>query len=139
MAHAESGILMPLRLVGYSVAAAIAFVAQSGARGEPLGRLFFSPEERAQLDAHRNTAKPIPAPGPVVSTLPPAKREPQSVLVPAPQAKRGDETPPRRQVMTGFVERSSGSNTVWMNNQAQHVEGGYGELDPLDVGKARHK
>lgn len=39
--------------------------------------------------------------------------------------------------MTGFVERSSGANTVWLNNEAQRIDGGYGELEARDVGKVQ--
>ena len=123
--------------------AIMVFALQSSARGEPLGRLFFSPAERAELDAYRKAPKvaaPLPPTAPpLVRAAPESKKAPQSVIVAAPRMDRRNEAQQRRQVLTGFVERSSGANTVWMNNQAEHLQGGYGELDPLDVGKARRK
>lgn len=126
----------------YSVTAALVFALDASAQTPPLERLFFSKPERAQLDASRNAPKPLPpAPQvtkPVVPVMP-VDKEPDSVILSAPREEKKTPSPPRRQVLTGFVERSSGTNTIWMNNQAQAIEGGYGELDPLDVGKARQK
>lgn len=127
-----------LKRFAYTVASMI-LIAQPSAQSEPLGRLFFSPDERSLLDARRSAPKTILAPIAPPAVVPPPKKQVQSVLVTGPKADKNQEAPQRRQVMTGFVERSSGANTVWTNNQAQHVEGGYGELDPLDVGKARRK
>lgn len=119
--------------------AIVVFALQSSAQGEPLGRLFFSAAERAELDAYRKAPKAAAPSPPLVRAAPESKKAPQSVVVAAPRMDRRNEAQQRRQVMTGFVERSSGANTVWMNNQAEHLQGGYGELDPLDVGKARRK
>jgi hypothetical protein len=107
-----------------------------------LRRLFFSADERAQMDAKRSAPKAIvPSPQPMTPpapVVPDVKDQPRSTIVAAPPVKK-KKAPQRTQVMTGFVERSSGTNTVWINNQAQALEGGYGELDALDVGKARRK
>jgi hypothetical protein len=125
------------------VALVLVLVAYSSAQCAPLGRLFFSAGERAKLDAIRNAPKAVvPTPQvtqPAAPIVPDSNKKPRSVMVAAPRVEKKDRAPQRRQVMTGFVERSSGANTVWMNNQAQHMQGGYGELDPLDVGKARRK
>jgi hypothetical protein len=65
------------------------FAAQAA---EPLGRLFFTPEQRAQLDTLR-TRKVV-----------------------AVQTK--DEPPPEIVSYSGIVRRSDGKTTVWVNNQA---------------------
>ena len=59
---------------------------------EPLGRLFFTPEQRAQLDTLR-TKK-----------------------VAASQVK--DEPVPENITYSGIVQRSDGKSTVWVNNKA---------------------
>lgn len=59
---------------------------------EPLGRLFFTPEQRAQLDTLR-TRKVV-----------------------AVQTK--DEPPPEIVTYSGIIRRSDGKTTVWVNNQA---------------------
>lgn len=74
-----------------------ASLAQAPGR-QQLGRLFSSPEQRAQLDAQRNG--PPPAPPPAVA--PPAPPPPQ---------------PPVE--LNGLVERSSGRSTVWLNQTPQ--------------------
>jgi hypothetical protein len=133
---------MPRRYQCRYVLLALVLVVHSSAQCAPLGRLFFSAGERAKLDALRNAAKavvPSPQPAmPVAPVVPDTGNKPRGVIVAAPRGNK-PKAPPRVQVMTGFVERSGGSNTVWINNQAQPLEGGYGELDPLDVGKARRK
>lgn len=58
----------------------------------PLGRLFFTPEQRAQLDTLR-TKKVV-----------------------ASQAK--EEPPPEVVTYNGIIRRSDGKTTVWVNNQA---------------------
>ncbi|HEX8610512.1 MAG TPA: hypothetical protein VF800_04425 [Telluria sp.] len=61
-----------------------------------IGRLFTTPAERQQLDIARGLVAPPPPP-PVL------------------------EAPPAPQPLTvnGFVRRSSGKSTVWVNNEAQ--------------------
>lgn len=65
-----------------------------------LGRLFSSPEERAQLDASRSgtppagTAQAPPAPPPPPQPAPPLE-------------------------LNGLVQRSSGRSTVWLNQTPQ--------------------
>jgi hypothetical protein len=67
------------------------------AADEPLGRLFFTPEQRAALDAGRRIAT--------------TKKSPSAAK---PAAPRG----PREIELNGIVVRSDGSQTVWINNQA---------------------
>ena len=71
------------------------------ARAQPplLGRLFLSPEQRAQLDTQRYGAPP---PDPALAPPPP----------PPPPA------PPVE--LNGVVQRSSGRSTVWLNQEAQN-------------------
>jgi hypothetical protein len=66
-----------------------------------LGRLFFTPAERAQLDEMRR--RPAPAPQAPVAA---AKPEP-----PAPPP------PPKYVTLNGVVRRSDGVNTVWLNDK----------------------
>lgn len=65
-----------------------------------LGRLFSSPEERAQLDASRSGTPPAGA-----AQAPPA---------PPPPPPPG---PPME--LNGLVQRSSGRSTVWLNQAPQ--------------------
>jgi len=64
----------------------------AGAADAPLGRLFFTPEQRAQLDMLR-TKKVV-----------------------ASQAK--EEPAPEVVIYNGIIRRSDGKTTVWVNNQA---------------------
>lgn len=74
---------------------ALLFVACAAFAAEPLGRLFYTPAERAQLDTLRSQKNTAP---PVVEQAP----------VPVPE------------VITygGIVRRSDGRTTVWINNNA---------------------
>lgn len=65
-----------------------------------LGRLFSSPEERAQLDASRSGAPPAGAIQVQVAPPPPPP--------PAPPME-----------LNGLVQRSSGRSTVWLNQAPQ--------------------
>jgi hypothetical protein len=78
---------------------ALASLAQ--AQPPQLGRLFSSPEERAQLDASRSG-----------SGTPPAGAAP--VAPPPPPPPPG---PPME--LNGLVQRSSGRSTVWLNQTPQ--------------------
>ena len=70
-----------------------------GIRADDLGRLFTTPEERQMLEALRNQPRRAEAP--------PEPLEPE-VLAPKP--------PPVQSVrVDGFVSRSRGNNTVWIN------------------------
>src|SRR6185436_10031052 len=75
------------------VAAAIAAATVGNARAQELGRLFFTPEQRAALDARRKARVPD---------------KPAAV----PQA----ESPVTR--INGAVRRSGGKSTVWVNGEA---------------------
>lgn len=61
-----------------------------------LGRLFFTPQERAALDRERLKAG-----------------------MPTPQAAE-DALPAESITLTGHVRRSSGKSTVWLNGKPQH-------------------
>lgn len=82
----------------------------------PLGRLFSTPGQRAELDARRSAAgqpapplaaPPVPAPAP----LPPPVE------------------------LNGLVQRSSGRSTVWLNQQAQQEP--YNRLPAEQAGTLR--
>jgi hypothetical protein len=96
-----SGLLTALTFIGS---------ATSGlAHGQSLGRLFFSPQERRELDARRNFK---PARPPAVVALPPGKPHAQTVTENKPASAKPVISEP---VINGFVRRSSGINTVWVN------------------------
>ncbi|MEG0881873.1 MAG: hypothetical protein RSH52_11465 [Janthinobacterium sp.] len=67
-----------------------------------LGRLFSSPEQRAQLDAQRYGP---PAPDPAMAA-------------PAPPPPPPPPAPPEE--LKGVVQRSSGRSTVWLNQEVQN-------------------
>ena len=74
------------------VAAGIALVGATNADAQELGRLFFTPEQRAALDARRKARVPDkPAAAPVT------------------------ESPVSR--VDGAVQRSGGKSTVWVNGE----------------------
>ena len=72
------------------IAASIALVPV--ARAQELGRLFFTPDQRAALDARRKARSPDKAAATVVS---PTTR------------------------LDGYVQRSGGPSTVWVNGEGQ--------------------
>jgi hypothetical protein len=74
------------------VAAVILLLPLAASAAEPLGRLFFSPEQRAQLDALR-TKKVVAA-----------------------QVK--DEPAPEFITYNGIIRRDDGKTTVWVNNKS---------------------
>ena len=69
----------------------------SRAADEPIGRLFFTPQQRAMLDAGRRIA----------TTKTPTQRKS------APRRPQGIE-------LNGIILRSDGSQTVWLNGKAHH-------------------
>ncbi|AQR70019.1 hypothetical protein BZG29_18075 [Janthinobacterium sp. LM6] len=70
-------------------------------QAQQLGRLFLSPQQRAQLDAQRYGPPP---PNPALAAPPPPPPPP-----PAPPVE-----------LNGVVQRSSGRSTVWLNQEAQN-------------------
>lgn len=70
----------------------IAFALSPPALGEDLGRLFFTPEQRAALDARRKARIPD---------------KPSAVIVESPVTR-----------LDGVVTRGGGKSTVWVNGEA---------------------
>ena len=91
-------VLRPLILCVLLAGAALTARAQS----PQLGRLFLSPEQRAQLDAQRYGP---PAPDPAMAA-------------PAPPPPPPPPAPPVE--LNGVVQRSSGRSTVWLNQEMQN-------------------
>ena len=89
-----------MRIARLSAALAVTAWALAGSvRADELGTLFFSPEERARLDQQRrgDLAPPV---------KPPAATE------------RGRPAAPARPpVLTGYVQRSDGRDTVWIDGR----------------------
>jgi len=82
-----------MRTAALLAACLVALLGSAGARAQELGRLFFTPEQRAALDARRKARVPD---------------KPAA----APQA----ESPITR--VNGAVQRSGGRSTVWVNGEA---------------------
>lgn len=97
---------MPARLLFLFLALATALLATS-ARGADLGTLFFTPAEREQLDRLR-------------------RGEPAEE---APAASAASHQ------VTGYVQRSDGRDTVWIDGRAVRVAGpqAKGVFDPRSV------
>lgn len=78
---------------------------------DDLGRLFFTPSERAALDAARAAAAENPPPTPAIT---PAE------MAALPEPNTAAPTPPTAPVtLNGFVKRSRGPSTVWLNGSTQ--------------------
>ncbi|MBJ7313599.1 hypothetical protein ACFOLJ_26985 [Rugamonas sp. CCM 8940] len=86
------------------LALALALAPSEAHAAAPLGRLFSTPAERAQLDQRRA--------GAALPLAPPAEAAP-------PAAAAGAEAPPDSMVLNGVVRRSSGRSTVWLNQVPQ--------------------
>lgn len=67
-----------------------------------LGRLFFTPAERARLDAERNAAPDLAA---AAALTPPSVVEPAAT----------PPAPPASVTVNGFVRRAHGPSTAWIN------------------------
>jgi hypothetical protein len=70
-------------------------IAPAAAGAEPLGRLFHSPAERSALDSLRK-----------------ARLQPQKPAAPRPSAE------PQSARLDGYVVRSDGRSTLWVNGSA---------------------
>lgn len=69
---------------------------------DPTGRLFFTPQQRAILDAAR-VRSPVP--------------EPDVTPVPVVAQPEPPPPPPARVTVNGIVRRSDGSETLWVNDK----------------------
>jgi len=85
---------------------------------QPLGRLFFTPEERVRLDASRKEA--------LANASRPKAETPAAAPRPAPAA--------RVLTLNGIVQRSDGETTVWVNGKPVSQRGGGPALAPGSVG-----
>lgn len=87
---------------------------QPASAAEELGRLFLTPEQRAELERLRHAPPPAPAPPPIVdATLPaPVEELPQEQMLPPPPPPY---VPPV--TVNGVVLRSDGQGTAWVNGQ----------------------
>lgn len=85
---------------------------------QPLGRLFFTPEERARLDASRKEA--------LANAARPKAVVPAEAPRPAPTA--------RVLTLNGIVHRSDGETIVWVNGKPVPPRGGPATVAPGSVG-----
>lgn len=95
-----------------AVAAALCAVFCSAAAA-PLGRLFATPAERAELDSKRGAA---PA-GPAMDPAAPAPDAAAGAATPA--ETTAAPAPPEALVLNGVLRRSNGKSTIWLNDIAQ--------------------
>lgn len=68
---------------------------------QPLGRLFYTPEQRARMDVARQQERSV-------------RIEDEEATAPAP--------PPANIILNGVITRSDGKTTVWINNKPQSPE-----------------
>lgn len=89
------------------------------------GRLFHTADERKELDARR-TPRPV-------ATAPSATT--QAAAPPSATTSR-TRTKPQEQVLSGYVTRSDGTQTVWINGEPRVVQSDSLalSLQPRDVG-----
>jgi hypothetical protein len=85
---------------------------------QPLGRLFFTPEERARLDASRKEA--------LANAARPKAAAPAAAPRPAPTA--------RVLTLNGIVHRSDGETIIWVNGKPVPHRGGAATVAPGSVG-----
>ncbi len=91
-----------MRMLGWFLLAASALLPAHAAAQDKLGRLFFTPAERASLDNQRKVA------GDEANR--PIRKDPELPKAP----------PPRMLTLNGVVRRSDGETTIWVNNQPVH-------------------
>jgi hypothetical protein len=109
--------MTPARIL---IAALLGLLVDIGiARAEqPLGRLFFTPEERVRLDASRKDA--------LANAAKPRVAAPVEATRPAPSA--------RVLTLNGIVRRSDGETIVWVNGKPVPQRGGAARVAPGSVG-----
>jgi hypothetical protein len=102
-------MMRPMRYWGWLLLGCL-LTASAGAE-EKLGRLFFTPAERANLDYLRQTSQP---PQTIVKPDESGVEKDEAKEVPATEAK-----PQERPLVSvgGYVKRSDGSSTVWVNGR----------------------
>lgn len=101
-----------LRRAALGCLPALLLAAAAPALGQPLGRLFSSPAERAQLDARRSGETAAAAAGAAAA----AEESPGAVRAAVPAAA------PQQLLLNGVVRRSDGKSTVWLNDAPQNDE-----------------
>ncbi|MEO8037186.1 MAG: hypothetical protein ABI794_00360 [Betaproteobacteria bacterium] len=84
---------------------------------EKLGRLFFTPAERASLDRQRKLAGDL-------ASRPAVKKEAVGPRTAA---------PPKMVTLNGIVRRSDGETTIWVNSQPMHEDFGEVEVSPGSI------
>lgn len=87
---------------GWILAIALALATIPAAAEEKLGRLFFTPAERAALDSQRKLA------GEMANR--PVRKDVEQPKAP----------PPKMVTLSGVLRRSDGETTIWVNGQAVH-------------------
>ena len=87
---------------GWTLAIALAVATGPAAAEEKLGRLFFTPAERAALDSQRKLA------GEMANR--PVRKDVEQPKAP----------PPKMVTLNGVLRRSDGETTIWVNGQAVH-------------------
>jgi len=81
-----------MKRIFFAIAGLMLTLAANPCMSQELGRLFFSPDQRAALDARRKARVPD---------------KPAAVVVASPTTK-----------LDGYVQRSGGRSTVWVNGES---------------------
>jgi hypothetical protein len=95
--------VLKLTAAGAALAGVLASALPEAACCAELGRLFFSPEQRAQMNRMRFARPPAAA-----------------VETPAAEPLAPPPTSPRLVTLDGYVSRSSGHSTTWVNGVPQN-------------------
>ncbi|MBC7945951.1 MAG: hypothetical protein H7X91_11970 [Burkholderiales bacterium] len=111
-------------LLSAALISPICTAAEMGPTSAPLGRLFFSPNQRAELDRVRH-APPVSPPKPAIQVV-------AKALAPPPLLT------PEIVTVNGIVQRSDGQSTVWINDQpvTEHEAEGQASVKPIGAGAA---
>lgn len=110
-------------LLSAALIAPICRAAELSPASAPLGRLFFWPNQRADLDRARH-APPVSPPKPAIQVVAKAPALP----LPTPEIV----------TLNGIVQRSDGQSTVWINDQpvTEHEWQGQATVKPIGAGAA---
>lgn len=88
----------------------------SSAAPPPLGKLFFTPAERAAMGAPK--PKTVPLVPPISTSSTESKSDEKKHVANADGVARNPRL--RKEILTGYVQRSSGNHTIWVNHRPRY-------------------
>ncbi len=107
----------PIRVAALAIVLSVGSGISQDLRAADLGRLFFDPQQRAELDRLRlQPPKAPPRPRQIV----------EAPIIVAPQ-------PPKDVTLNGYVTRSGGRSTVWINDQPTNTGQASATSAPMPV------